>query len=218
MNPMFSSIVSVVFVMVGITAVLIMLNLQGNPIERSSNKLLRQLHRILGYLFILIFFIMIIGMIIKVKGINYEFSPRITIHVVLALILIPILIVKILIARFFKRLYPNLVLIGLLIFFLSFAMVGITAGYIFLQSPDKPETLKEVVSEPGKKVKQERGGDILKKKCTICHTLERVNKAKKNETQWKATVDKMIEYIKNPDHLTEEEKTILINYLSRRGK
>jgi uncharacterized membrane protein len=235
MNPQLSSIVSVLFILIGILTVLIMLKLQGDPKDKASNKRLILSHRILGYIFLFIFLVMLFFMVKKVSGLNYELSPRAVIHIVLATILIPIFLTKILIARFFKRLYPNLILLGLMIFFLSFTMVAITAGYHFLKTTtDQPsESASASVSVIRSLTHQEQNNiqkheapdssqaavkELIHKKCTTCHTLERIKKAKKTNSEWRTTVEKMIKYSMNPDLLTEEEISMMISYLTSGSK
>jgi len=233
MNPQLSSIVSVLFILIGIITVLIMLKLQGNPKDKDSNKRLILSHRMLGYIFLFIFLVMLFLMVKKVSGLNYEPSPRAVIHLVLANMLIPIFLTKILIARFFKRLYPNLILLGLMIFFLSFTMVAITAGYHFLKTATDQPSESASVSAIRPLTHQEQNNvqkhetldssqaavkELIHKKCTTCHTLERIKKAKKTKSEWRTTVEKMIKYSMNPDLLTEEEINMMISYLTSGSK
>ena len=50
------------------------------------------------------------------------------IHLTLAMVLSPLLFVKVLVARYYKSYYSFLMPIGLTIFVLSFVLIGITAG------------------------------------------------------------------------------------------
>ena len=50
------------------------------------------------------------------------------IHMTLAMVLSPLLFVKVLVARYYKSYYSFLMPIGLVIFVLSFVLIGITAG------------------------------------------------------------------------------------------
>jgi tellurite resistance protein TehA-like permease len=138
MNQTLSSIGSFVFLGIGLTAVFTMLNLLGNPKNRPSPKRLKTVHRILGYLFLLIFIINIIFMAQRLVGSIEEPSPRLLLHMALALLLIPVFLVKISIARFFKKLYPYLMPLGLIIFFFSFLMICITSGYYLISAADIP--------------------------------------------------------------------------------
>lgn len=225
MDLLTSSIVSLLFILIGFFTLLFMLKVQGNPKEQASNRLLTRLHRIFGYIFLVLFLVMFVFMVKKVSGFSSEFSPRVTIHFVVAVILIPLFLVKLLIARFFKRLYPNLVILGLSIFFLSFTMVGITTGYSLMTGPpaawedmsvqtvnadEQNESQQQDItaSDPGS------AADLIHKKCTACHNLERVKKARKTQAEWQITIEKMIKFSMNPDLLTSEETTSLSEFLA----
>jgi uncharacterized membrane protein len=224
MNLQVSAIVSILFIITGFFTVLSMLKVQGNLKAHTSDRLSTGIHRVLGYIFLFIFLIMFVFMVKKVSGFTSEFSPRVTVHFVSALILIPIFLVKILIARFFKRLYPNLVILGLAIFFLSFTMVGITTGYSFMTKPaaDQPATDQTLSTNTQNNLQKQKVpkadpgalGELTHKKCATCHNLERVKNARKTKTEWHFTIDKMIKYSMNPNLLTTEEKTMMIDYFT----
>jgi len=223
MNVQLSSIISIVFVLMGLFTVLIMLKLHGNPKEKIPMKLLRNVHRILGYVFLVYFLLMMVLMLTRVNGISAEFSPRVVVHMVLAVMIIPLFLTKILIARFFKRLFPNLILLGLAIFILFFTLVAISGGYNLFRGAD---TVSAVQKGKGKteqdnlqnlKVSEQfkvTVKELIRKKCTICHDLNRVKGAQKTREQWLATVDKMIKYNINADFLSESEKNLVVSFLS----
>lgn len=222
MDQTVSSVLSLIFLAIGLVAVFIMLNLQGNPKDRPSARRLRLLHRIFGYLFLLIFIINLVFMTQRLIGFSDEPSPRLLLHITLALLLIPVFLVKISIARFYKKLYPYLMPLGLGLFFIGFLMIAITTGYYLISTaemdeeadmqeiqltPEAPETID--TSKTGL-----RGDSILKQKCTICHNLDRVRKADKTASQWKKTIDRMIAYTRDPDHLSGQEKSLLVKHLT----
>lgn len=220
MNLQVSSIVSLLFILSGFFTLFFMLKVQGNPKEHASNRLFTRLHRIFGYIFLVLFLVMFVFMVKKVSGFSSEFSPRVTIHFLLAIMLIPIFLVKILIARFFKRLYPNLVILGLSIFFLSFTMVGVTTGYSLMTKP--AAELQPISMDKQKELQQQEvtGLDtgpiveLIHKKCTACHNLERVKKARKTKDEWQITIGKMVKYSMNPDLLTTTETASMIEFLT----
>ena len=223
MSPLTGSIVSLIFLALGMILVLIMLNLQGNPKERPRGLLLRKIHRFLGYLFVLTYLVILAGMILKVSGAAGEFSPRVVIHLTLALLLFPLLLIKVLIVRSYKRLYSHLVSLGLIIFFISFVMVMISAGYFLLHANPPAGNAALQTTEQTNISEQEKlkklfieGKDILAKKCSLCHNHDRINQAKKNQQNWKNTLERMVKYSRNPQYLTKTESATLINYLSTR--
>ena len=70
MNPLLSSIISILFILIGIITVLMMLKLQGDPKDKVSNKRLKLSHRMLGYTFLFIFLVMLFLMVKKVNGLR----------------------------------------------------------------------------------------------------------------------------------------------------
>jgi hypothetical protein len=117
MISLISSSIGVLFVLIGALAVWIMLEIQGNPKKRENLNTLSRTHKVLGYLFIFIYAIMSVFMVIKVYGYHQEFFPRATIHMVLALFLTPMILLKLGIVKRFKRLFPYLPVLALISIF-----------------------------------------------------------------------------------------------------
>jgi cytochrome c-type biogenesis protein CcmH/NrfF len=55
------------------------------------------------------------------------------------------------------------------------------------------------------------GATLVKERCTVCHSLSRVESQKHNATDWKTIVDMMIG---KGAQLTSEEETVVVNYLA----
>jgi cytochrome c2 len=53
--------------------------------------------------------------------------------------------------------------------------------------------------------------DIIEKRCTVCHSTNRVYDAKKSKADWESTVVRMISY---GAQLNQDEREAVINYLS----
>lgn len=189
MNPLFNSSLAIIFIICGIAATFIMLELRGAPKERSINANLIKLHKILGWIFITVFLFMILVMVKKVSGYNEEISSRISFHIILALSLAPLLAVKLIIARRYPRLSPNLITFGPAVLIFSVALSSVTAGYYFMHSSDlKYVSLAEFDAAI---LDANLGRQIINQKCNKCHSLERVYRASKNEDEWTATINKM---------------------------
>ncbi len=59
------------------------------------------------------------------------------------------------------------------------------------------------------------GKAVLERVCTTCHSLERIEKAKKDRAGWEKTVDRMISF---GAQLNEGDKEVLLDYLSSNYK
>lgn len=57
------------------------------------------------------------------------------------------------------------------------------------------------------------GGALLQRRCSICHTLERIDKAQKDEAGWNATIDRMRG---KGAVVTEQEQKALVEFLLSR--
>ncbi|MDH7486848.1 MAG: hypothetical protein QHJ81_11295 [Anaerolineae bacterium] len=67
-------------------------------------------------------------------------------------------------------------------------------------------------SMPGEKPRPALDGEaLLKERCTGCHGLSRVEQARKTETDWKKTVERMVG---KGAALTAEEQAAVIKYLA----
>jgi len=285
MNAQLSSVVALIYVVVGGIAVCLMLELKGRARDRNINSILIFLHRFLGYLFTAIYVVMLYFMIMKISSYQEELSPRVVLHVALGIGLAPLIFVKILIARRHKLLTSHLLGLGVTILLFSFVLTGLTAGHYFLHKSDlryialseldtsvldvslgrlilkkkcgKCHTLERVFrsfkSEKGWEktinrmatldapnirdfdikqimhflveqqktrkgsaalVEKEIGETLINRKCSVCHSLERVYSAEMDEKQWSDTIDEMVEISGNPNHLSQREKLEIIRFLS----
>lgn len=57
------------------------------------------------------------------------------------------------------------------------------------------------------------GAAVVQRRCAVCHTLERVESAKKDEAAWNATIDRMRA---KGAVVSAEEQTQIIEYLLAR--
>ena len=110
--------------------------------ERTQNVGMRNrlvlLHRVGGYAFIIFFCMMASAMSERLvgEGLSNTLSTHILLHVVLALSLVPLLILKVSIARRYKQAHSLLRPLGLAIFIISAVLVAIPAFSELLHSTD----------------------------------------------------------------------------------
>jgi mono/diheme cytochrome c family protein len=134
---------------------------------------------------------MLVFMVIKAGGFQEELPARAMIHIILALLLVPLIMIKVVIARRHAQLSTKLIMLGLAIFGLSFGLTGITAGYYALHRSDfKYAVLSDVDDEI---LNVEIGQKITNRKCSKCHSLERVYQSYKSDVAWTHTIHKMAE-------------------------
>jgi ferredoxin-NADP reductase/mono/diheme cytochrome c family protein len=157
---------------------------------KASSRMLA-LHRIGGYLFIGLFFVMAYFMVARLRNGGADTSPTLSIHLALAMILSPLLFIKVLIARYYKTQQGLLMPIGLSIFVLAFVLIASTAGP-YLARVSK---IEQVSIDPGHvppvRIDLNQASDLMQKRCSKCHNLDRVVGARKDARGWLATVSRM---------------------------
>jgi ferredoxin-NADP reductase len=179
---------------------------------RTNQRLIRA-HRLGGYLFIALFCAMTYFMLLRSADSSEELSLRATIHVLIAMSLVPLLFVKVLIARYYKTFYSALTSIGLLIFSLAFILVALTAGPYLLQAmrtTQRSDVDRNVHPEDTDLRASEA---LMQKRCTRCHTLDRVVGARKDAQGWAMTVNRMRGL--PGSHISEDDATAILTYLVR---
>lgn len=60
------------------------------------------------------------------------------------------------------------------------------------------------------------GKALVEKKCTICHSIERVHEAEKTHPEWEQTIAKMMRYSDQMNFLNQTEKETIIAFLTER--
>ena len=166
-----------------------MLLLLGSPKKRAINKSLRTTHKVFGYFFVSLFCVMCIIMIQKAAAWQHEFSSRANLHIALSIALGVLLLLKICIARFFKKFVASFFAQGILIFVMAVVLTGLSAGYYFLHRSD----IKYIsLSDADAVILDETvGKTLVNTKCGKCHSLEKVYKNFKSESAWTKTVNRM---------------------------
>lgn len=132
MNPQIASVLATLIVLLGGATVFIMLEITGKIRDHTEKTGWIRAHRIFGYLFLSLFALMLVFMIRKVAGFQEELTARAVFHIVLALVLVPLVVIKVLMARRHPQLGTKLPQLGIAIFTLFFGLTGITAGYYVL--------------------------------------------------------------------------------------
>src|SRR4029077_21079135 len=112
------------FVLLAGANVWLMLHASSRSKDHAAHARLLRAHRLGGYAFILLFCVFFYFMALRIKGEPDELPPRLTFHIILALLLVPILLVKVLIARYYRQYSSALPFLGVTIFALSFALVS----------------------------------------------------------------------------------------------
>ena len=97
---------------VSLAAFNIWIMLSGRSVTPRSRRLWSQIHRVCGYTFIALFMIFCYFMLLRIRSAD-ELSPRIILHLILALILTPLLLAKVIVVRYQKSAWNVLIALGI---------------------------------------------------------------------------------------------------------
>src|ERR1700740_1261215 len=120
-------VAATVFLALALTNVVLMLEASSPSRNAKTKTRLIAVHRVIGYLFVAMFCILAYSMSRRLAGtgITGHLPTHLVLHIVLALSLVPLLLLKILLARFYKQRDSSLMALGITIFIISFVFVSI---------------------------------------------------------------------------------------------
>src|SRR3984957_5480571 len=200
------------FVLVGAINVWLILQASARVKDANASARLMAAHRIGGYLFIALFCVMAYFMVARLGDVAGGASPGTMIHLTLAMVLTPLLFVKVLVARYYKSYYSLLMPIGLVIFVLSFVLIGITAGPSLAHRPRMQTVSLPAIDLPPVAIDINLATETMEKRCSKCHTLDRIAGARKDARGWLTTVNRMTAL---PDSgISEADSRIIVSYLA----
>jgi cytochrome c553 len=127
------SYISLPFLAVGVITVLFAFALMGRPAEQHDPKVLKRRHRISGYVFIVLLVVLSYLCLSYVVAVGSNMPVRALFHGILAVGLIGVLVVKMLIVRFYRGLVRMVPALGVVAFILAFVVFFTSAGYFFLR-------------------------------------------------------------------------------------
>jgi hypothetical protein len=138
------------------------------------------------------------------------------IHLTLAMILSPLLFVKVLIARYYKGYSSFLMPLGLTIFVLSFVLIGITEGPPLVDHARMQTVSLTAIDLPPAVIDINMAASTMEKRCSKVHNLDRIVGARKDAKGWLATVNRM-KALPNSG-ISEEDSRLIISYLASQMK
>jgi hypothetical protein len=212
MNPQITSTLGCIFVLLAAIQVWLMLEVTGRQKPKFNPAVLAPIHRINGYLFVALYLIMLYIMARKVIQSNAPLDAKAIIHSVLAISLLPILLVKIFIVRFYPKAFNHVFPMGVSILVISLALVSITGGYYFLKSA----TGKYIssINPAANYLDVDVGRELVIQKCNKCHDLTRVFTMVKTPAAWLETVNRM--QMRDPTWLSQDQVEQIVYFLSER--
>jgi len=204
------------FVLLGGINVWLVLEAESRVKAAKASSRLLALHRIGGYLFIGLFCVMAYFMVARLRNGGGDTSPTVTAHLALAMILSPLLFIKVLIARYYKNQHGLLMPIGLTIFVLAFVLIGSTAGPYLARTSRIEQVSIDPARVPPVTIDLNQASDLMQKRCSKCHNLDRAVGARKDAQGWLATVNRM--RAMPAAGISETDAQTIISYLASQNR
>ena len=208
---MTSSIFAVLWLFCGLLAVLTMMSLLGRVGTSEGARNLRTIHRTFGWIFSAGYVVFLVMMIPKFTSNGPLLPAPLVTHAYLGLALFSLLLIKHLIVRTFKKYYPTLPYLGVIIFTIAFVVVAFTAMQRLVLWAEGPMVTIQSGDEQ-RKVSAAVGRNLLQNKCSRCHSLSPVYLYRKAGDEWRLTVSRMI--AKDPGLTTECQSEHIVGYLA----
>ena len=211
MNTTLSLWLGLVFVGVGGLNVWLILQATAQVRSAKASQRLIFAHRIGGYVFVALFCVMAYFMVSRLGDAGSNASSSTIIHMTLAMLLSPLIFVKVLVARYYKSHYSLLMPIGLTIFVLSFVLIGIIAGPAIVSRARRQAVSLETLDLPPAEIDMTTAAATMERRCSKCHNLERVAGARKDAQGWLATVSRM--RVLPDSGISDDDARVIVPYL-----
>ena len=204
----------------------------GIAASRKSPMTAIRAHRIFGYVFLAIYLVLMVQMVPRLWTYQIEFPARTVVHLSLGMAVGALLLLKISIVRFFRRLDQALVpMLGSGILVSSVVLIGISVPAAFREAAATAHLFTE---ENRDRVRQllalvdldetecdrlttaaslREGQQILRSQCVDCHDLRTVLARPRTPSSWRQTVSRMADRAELLQPLSEEEQWKVTAYL-----
>jgi mono/diheme cytochrome c family protein len=175
------SLIALLLMVVGVTALASMLTLMGRPGTRLGGPALRATHRAAGYAFVMLVAVAAAMGLRHLGSVGDTLPLRGVIHWVLATLLVVVLGLKVVISRFFKQLLKLAPALGLAVFSLAFVVVVVSAVFFLVTGGAVGgwAPTVEVVSSEVQPVEASGPPDVVlgealfARHCSHCHYADR---------------------------------------------
>lgn len=210
------------FLIIGLAAMFLMYHLWGYPFDKTTRTSTAPAwamatHRLLGYLFALIYIVLMWRMVPRLWEYQIEFPARTTVHIVLGFTIGFLLLIKIAIMRFFRHFEEWMPYLGTAIMLGTVILIGLSLPYALREralarsapgGDATSEASRKRVAEllplaglpPGAPLAKlatvdalVRGRAVLLDNCVKCHDLKTILGKPRTPSGWWSTVERMAE-------------------------
>ena len=196
------------------------------------------IHRLLGYLFVLIYLFIMWNMVPRLWSYQIELPARTVLHLALGILVGVLLILKIAVVRYFKHMEAKLApALGVGLFVCSFLLIALVLPFslreTYLESSalgdesmvqsriDRVRELlptiglenKQLIAQLASKKGLITGRRILAAKCVQCHDLRTVLARPRTPQAWQQTISRMANRSTIVNPITEDDQWFVTSYL-----
>ena len=221
MTALTNTILGLGFLLTGFAATFLMYHLWGYPFDHEKLKSsapprLMLLHRALGYVYVVIYLVLMSQMVPRLWRYQVEFPPRTVAHIILGMTIGVLLVIKIAIVRFFKHLEGTLVpFCGTLILVCTVLLLGLSVPFLLRsvylernatggsafgdENLRRVSTLLSTLRLPGEAPPADlataaglhTGQSLMMTRCVQCHDLRTVLARPRTPDEWSSLVKRM---------------------------
>ena len=243
MDTFGNAVLGIVFLAISAMATALMFYLWGFPFDHEKLKStappsLMRVHRLLGYVYVGLYLYFMVQMVPRMWTYQIELPARTVAHLVTGIAIGAILVIKIVIVRFFKHLESTLVpFLGTALFVCTVLLVGLALPTAFREyllrkdamrggsfSAERIERARRLLPAAGLDDEQRlaelasaqgllSGRAVLTNKCVQCHDLRTVLARPRTPEAWRQTVQRMADRSTVLNPITEEEQWRVTAYL-----
>lgn len=237
-----SSTLGVAFVVLGFGAMFLMFHLWGYPYDKATRtsaapRWAMWVHRVLGYLFAIVYVLLMIEMVPRLWQYQVEFPARTVVHMVVGFTIGFLLLIKIAIIRFFRHFEEWMPYLGTAIMLGTVVLMGLSLPFVLQEralaksapggdalSAESRARVAQLL--PNAKLPAEaplgelasvealsNGRDVLLGSCVKCHDLKTILEKPRTPSGWWNTVERMADKPALFAPMTEREMYEVTAYL-----
>lgn len=220
MDVVLSASFGILFLVVGCATVFLMYYLWGFPFDHATHtsaapRSLMRLHRVLGFVFVVIYLVMMREMVPRMWQYQVEWPARTVAHMIFGMSIGVVLLIKLTILRWFRHFEEWMPVLGTLLLVFTLMLSGLSMPHAFREMALASDVAGgDVLSEenrarvagllptaglpPEAPIAElssvealEAGRMVLLRKCVVCHDLKTILVRPRAPTDWVKTVERM---------------------------
>ena len=239
MSTSTSAIFGLIFLGIANASVFLMFKLWGYPFDKETHKSeaprsLTLLHRCLGYAYALLYIFMMWHMVPRLWTYQVELPPRTVAHLMLGITIGVLILVKVVILRFFRHFEESMPYIGVCLLICTYLLIGLSVPFSLHETVLTAKTgafseegiartrqLLDTAELPSdapldqlaSKRKLREGRHVLQRKCVVCHDLRTILAKPRTPPDWVRLVHRMAIKPVIGEPITEQEEWSVSTYL-----